>query len=208
MTLAITRPKTRRRKIVVGPQDDGRRMSLDDFDEAEVIEGYCYELGNGLVEVSNVPSIEHGRQVEELRDQLGAYRRDHPDAINYLSSSNDAKLLIGSHESERHPDLMIYLSPQPEVKDLWSTWVPELAIEVVSKRSARRDYEIKPDEYLALGVSEYWIVDRTKNQLTALTRWRGQWKKRIVKPPKSVATPLLPGFSLDLKRVFAAVKRK
>ncbi|HEV2294054.1 MAG TPA: Uma2 family endonuclease [Tepidisphaeraceae bacterium] len=208
MTIAITRPRKRRRKIVVGPGDDGRHMSLDDFDDAEVVPGYSYELGNGLIEVSNVPAIEHGRQVEEIRDQLGAYGLDHAGAIDYLSTSNNAKLLIGSHESERHPDLMVYLSPAPEAKDLWSTWVPELVIEVVSKQSAKRDYEVKPAEYLALGVSEYWIVDGFKSRLTILTRWRGQWKKRMVKPTQKVATPLLPGFTLDLKRVFAAARRK
>lgn len=208
MTLALTRPKVRRRKVVIGPDDDGKRMSLDRFDQAETICGYVYELGNGVIEVSNVPDLEHGRQVEELHAQFVVHQVGHPDAINYLSSSNNAKLLIAAAESERHPDLMVYLSPPPDVKDLWSSWVPELVIEVVSTRSAKRDYEIKPDEYLALGVSEYWIVDRVKNQLTALTRWRGQWKERIVKPSQKLTTPLLPRFTLDLKRVFASAKRK
>lgn len=208
MTLQITRPTTRRRKVTVGPEDDGKRMSLDRFNHAVAKEGYTYELGKGVIEVSDVPNIEHGRQVQELRDLLVGFKLAHPAVIDYLSASNDGKLLIGAHESERHPDLMIYLSPTPDVDDVWSSWVPELVIEVVSKRSAKRDYEIKPDEYLALGVSEYWIVDRAKSQLTALTRWRGQWKKRIVKPAQKLTTPLLPGFSLDLKRIFAAAKRK
>ena len=33
--------------IKVGPADHGRRMSLADFDHAEVQEGYLYELGRG-----------------------------------------------------------------------------------------------------------------------------------------------------------------
>ena len=28
------------------------------------------------------------------------------------------------------------------------------------KRNIKRDYEEKRDEYLALGVSEYWVIDR------------------------------------------------
>lgn len=207
MTLALPRPRPRRRKVVIGPEDDGKRMSLDRFDHAIAREGYLYELGKGVIEVSEVPSIEHGKQVQELRNQLVVYQLNHPDAIDYLSGSNDAKLLIGSAESERHPDLMVYRSPAPDVEDLWSSWVPELVVEVVSKRSAKRDYEVKPDEYLALGVSEYWIVDSVKGRLTALTRWRGQWKKRIFKPTQKLTTPLLPGFSLDLKRVFTSAKR-
>lgn len=40
--------------------------------------------------------------------------------------------------------------------------------------------------------------------MTVLSRWRGQWRERAVKPPKKHSTHLLPGFALDLKRVLAA----
>jgi Uma2 family endonuclease len=70
--------------------------------------------------------------------------------------------------------------------------------------STRRDYEEKPAEYLAFGVREYWIIDGQTRRMTANTRWRGQWKPRVLKPSQKCKTPLLPGFSLDLKRVFDA----
>jgi len=38
--------------VVVGPSDDGRRMSLEEFDHAEVKQGYSYELGRGVIAVS------------------------------------------------------------------------------------------------------------------------------------------------------------
>jgi len=116
--------------------------------------------------------------------------------------------LIASTQSERHPDLSIYLDTQPDVSDVWSVWVPAIVIEVISTRSSARDYEDKPDEYLEFGVSEYWIVDAAKGQMTVLIRWRGQWKKQIVKPAQKFTTRLLPKFTLDLKRVLAAAKAK
>jgi Uma2 family endonuclease len=76
----------------------------------------------------------------------------------------------------------------------------------VSKSSMERDYEIKPAEYLAFGVVEYWIVGSFKQQMTANVRWRGQWKPKIVKPSQKYSPLRLPGFSLDLKRVLAAGK--
>lgn len=197
----------RKKKAVrVGPTDDGREMSLDDFSEAVVQEGYLYELANGVIEVSQVPHPQHARQIAEIRKQLTLWEDAHPGQVELIAGAMDSKLLIGSSESERHPDLSIYLSPQPDVADVWSLWIPEIVIEVVSESSAKRDYEEKPQEYLELGVKENWIIDKKKNQMLALIRWRGQWKKNVVKSSQKFSTELLPGFKLDLKRVFAAAK--
>ncbi len=63
---------------------------------------------------------------------------------------------------------------------------------------------VNPEEYLAFGVAEYWIIDGQTRRMTVNTRWRGLWKPRVLKPNQKYVTPLLPGFALDLKRVFAA----
>ncbi len=183
-------------------------MSLDDFDRAIAREGYLYELGKGVIEVSDVPKLSHGQQLDELRTQLVLYRATNPGVIEYLAGGSDAKLLIAPSESERHPDLFIYCQPAPELDQPWSMWVPEIVIEVVSESSRKRDYEVKPEEYLQLGIEEYWIIDAAKKQMTLLQRWRGQWKPQVVKPPKKYSTRFLPGFALDLRRVFAAAAPK
>ena len=202
MIRAIRKPAIR-----VGPEDHGRSMSLDDFDRAEAQEGYLYELNKGVVDVVDVPQPPHGRQLHQLRRQLTAYDLAHPGVIENLAGGSEAKLLIGPSESERHPDLAVYRSPAPEGADVWSLWVPKIVIEIVSARSAARDYQDKPPEYLAFGVREYWIVDAAKQQMLALTRWRGQWRETVVRPTsKKYTTRVLPGFALDLKRVFAAAK--
>jgi len=196
----------KRKRIHIGPEDHGRRMSLDAFDHAIAEDGYQYELAKGVIEVSEVPKPEHAKQVQAIRNQLGRYQDDHPDAIELIASSNECKLLVGPSKSERHPDVSLYLSAQPDISDVWSIWIPQIVVEVVSESSRKRDYEQKPPEYLALGVDEYWIVDAAKNQMTVLTRWRGEWKPAILKPPKRYSTHLLPGFSLDLNRVIVAGK--
>jgi Uma2 family endonuclease len=124
-----------------------------------------------------------------------------------VGTGSEAKMLIGPAESERHPDLSVYLTPPPDNRDVWSTWIPEIVVEVVSDRSADRDYQIKPAEYLTFGVKEYWIVDADKNQMTVLTRWRAQWQTKVVKPPAKNKTPLLPKFSLDVARCVAPGRR-
>jgi Uma2 family endonuclease len=198
--------KTISRPITIGPEDNGRRMSLDRFDRAKGREGYLYELNKGVIEVTDVPHPRHFAQVQGIRNQLVVYQENHLDILHSVTSSNDSKILLADDQSERHPDLSVYLSPPPDVSDVWSLWIPEIVIEVVSKSSAKRDYDDKPSEYLSFGVDEYWIIDSTKQQMTALIRWRGQWKEKIVKPSQKYTTRHLPGFSLDLKRVLAAAK--
>ncbi len=41
--------------VRIGPADHGPRMSLADFDHAEVQGGYIYELGRGTIIASDVP---------------------------------------------------------------------------------------------------------------------------------------------------------
>jgi Uma2 family endonuclease len=204
----MVRLARQRKKVHVGPEDNGRRLFLDEFDHATVQEGFLYELGKGVIEVSDIPALTHGRQLQELYRQFFRYQDSHPDVIDYLAGGSDAKLLIGPSQSERHPDLMLYLSPAPDMEDLWSIWVPEIVIEIVSPSSAKRDYEEKPGEYREFGVREYWIIDAAKTQMTVLTRWRGPWKHQIIKPSARYTTQFLPDFSLDLKRIFATAKRK
>ena len=196
----------KRKRVRIGPEDHGRRMTLDEFDHVIAEDGFHYELAKGVIEVSEVPKPEHAKQVQAIRNQLGRYQDDHPAAVDLIASSNECKLLIGPSESERHPDVSLYLSPQPVLRDVWSVWIPQIVVEVVSESSRKRDYEKKPPEYLALGVDEYWIVDAARDQMTVLTRWRGQWQTAVLKPPKRYSTRLLPGFSLDLNRVIAAGK--
>jgi Uma2 family endonuclease len=195
-----------RTTTIISPRDHGRPMTLHEFDLAEGVEGHLYELGRGVVVVTDVPNTPHKAQVEELRDQLVAYKLAHRPVIFSVSAGNEAKILVERDQSERHPDLLVYKTPPPDV-DVWSTWVPEIVIEVVSKSSAYRDYEEKPDEYHAFGVSEYWIVDADRGEITILRRSRGQWARSAVKPGETYQTRLLPEFVLDVAAVLNAAKR-
>ena len=145
----------------IGPADQGRRMSLEEFEHAEAEEERLYELSRGVVTVVDVPKPGHLAQVLAIRRQLHAYDAANPGRIHTIASGGECKLLISGLESERHPDLAIYKTPPPEGKnddEIWSQWVPEIVVEVVSPSSRQRDYEEKPEEYLRLGVMR--VLDR------------------------------------------------
>jgi Uma2 family endonuclease len=189
----------------IGPADHGRRMSLDEFDQAEGREGYLYELSRGVITVTDVPAPRHLAQVVALRRQIHAYDQAHPGRIHTIASGSECKILIAGLESERHPDLAIYKTPVPEEEeDVWSSWVPEIVVEVVSPSSRHRDYEEKPEEYLRFGVMEYWIIDDEKREMRVLRRSRGRWTARAVQPPDHYRPRILPGFTFDVALVFQA----
>jgi Uma2 family endonuclease len=199
-------PKKRPRKIVVGPEDNGRRMSLKDFDKAEVKEGYLYELSRGVITVSDVPDWPHQYQIHAANLQFSEYLLRHPESMSVISQGSGCKALLSDLQSERHPDLSIYTEPPPTGKDVWAEWIAAIVIEVVSKSSEHRDYVEKREEYLQFGIREYWILDEEKNQMLVLRRSGGTWTEIAVRPPKLYQTPLLPGLKFSCAKVFKAAR--
>lgn len=184
-------------KIIVGPADHGRRMTLDEFDTAEGLEGRLYELSRGEVIVTDVPNPPHGDVVFVLRQQFGVYCVERPGVVHRVYSGSECKLLIGPTESERHPDLAVYKTPPPaQDSSVWSVWIPELVIEIVSPGSDQRDYVEKAEDYLLFGVAEYWVVDASRGTIMIHRRSRGRWQKRELRAADRYTTHVLPGFEL------------
>lgn len=189
---------------IIGPNDHGRRMSLDEFDHAEVQEGFSYELGKLVVDVSDLPEPGHGEIIEALREALYAYKIANRGIIHAIHGNGECKLLVGPTQSERHPDLSIYLAPPPQDADVWSVWIPAVVIEVVSESSRDRDYNDKPLDYATFGVPEYWLFDRTKKEVVIHKRRRGMYVPQVLKSGETYQTTLLPGFELRLDEIFRA----
>jgi Uma2 family endonuclease len=193
--------------IKISPADHGRRMSLADFDHAEVQEGHRYELGRGVIIVSDVPNPPHFAQYNAIRRQLGIYDAAQPGRIHSIGGGGECKILLADLESERHPDLLVYKTPPPAAdEEVWAMWVPEIVIEIVSADSEQRDYVDKRDEYLRFGVQEYWIVDARREQVLVLRRSGGRWAERVLGANDVYRTRQLPGFEFACGPVFEAAR--
>lgn len=195
-------------QVTLGPQNDGQAMTLEEFGDARGRAGYRYELSRGVVTVIEVPNEPHCDIVDEIRFLLDDYRRTHPDIIYRVLHGSEGKIPIEEVESERHPDLLVYKQRRPadsSGRNVWSVWIPELVIEVVSPDSADRDYNQKPEEYLQFGVQEYWIVDDAKRCMTIHQRSEEKWVTSTISPGEVHTTPLLPEFEFDLRAVFDAI---
>jgi Uma2 family endonuclease len=194
-------PKT---AIKIGPRDRGRRMSLEEFDHAKGQTGYLYELSRGVVTVMDVPDLRHLAQVKAIHDQLADYQSAYPGRIYAISSGRDCRILLAQLQTQRRPDLAIYTTPPPKGKNIWSRWLPAIAIEVVSPGSEFRDYEEKSDEYYLCGLDEYWIFDADKNSMRVHYRSGERWIKRYFRPPATYRTRLLIGLEIDPAPIFEA----
>jgi Uma2 family endonuclease len=85
------------------------------------------------------------------------------------------------------------------------TAAPELVIEILSpgERNERRDRDLKLRLYSARGVREYWIISRNPQQIEAYRREAGVLTLAVTfLPGDEITTPLLPGFSYSVDRLF------
>ncbi|HEX4955161.1 MAG TPA: Uma2 family endonuclease [Thermoanaerobaculia bacterium] len=84
---------------------------------------------------------------------------------------------------------------------------PDLAVEVISPGTARRDRGEKLRLYAETGVGELWLVDPAERQVEFLVNENGRF---VVTLPtgKDYRSPRLPELELDLVHLWAEVDRR
>jgi Uma2 family endonuclease len=184
---------------LIGPSDHGRRMSLAAFIRADFEEGWLYELARGVVDVTEVPGIPHARIVQRLNRLFVQYELRHPGVIDLQAGGGECRIRTPGFQSDRHPDQAIYLTPPPAAgPNIWTRWIPDLVVEVVSKGGEKRDYEEKAEEYLRAGVREYWVVDPFQRRVLIHQRVGDTWARKSVAEPAGFRTGLLPGLTVNV----------
>jgi Uma2 family endonuclease len=179
--------------VRIGPADNGRRMTLDEFLEAETEDGYRYELARGVLEVSEVPNDDHGQVIWTLLRLIAEYDRLHAGIISRCGGGSEYQLLLPGMISGRNPDVAVTLRNSP--RDSRGRRPPAIVFEVVSEGSEarERDYVTKRAEYLAYGLREYWIVDPELKSVVLLTRTGDVWAEQTLGGDQQVVSMVLPG---------------
>ena len=84
---------------------------------------------------------------------------------------------------------------------------PALVVEILSPETRQRDLGIKKELFDRSGVREYWIVDPRANTVVIHRRASDGTFPKIQSLPddaSAITTPLLPGFSVLLEKLFRA----
>src|SRR5580692_1997521 len=95
-------------QLKLGPADHGKRLSLDEFDEAEFEPGAKYEIIDGRVYVSTEPNPAENFLETWLFIKLITYSGLHQDVINYVTVKS--RLFVHSRlkATVPEPDLAVY----------------------------------------------------------------------------------------------------
>jgi Uma2 family endonuclease len=193
-------------ELVLGPEHNGIRLSPAEFDAiTEFDELYRYELIDGVLVVNPVASREERSPNEVLGHWLLSYREHHPQGLSLDDTLFEE--YVRTTRGRRLVDRLIWAGlgrqPDPDVD------IPTLAVEFVSpgRRSWRRDYEEKRDEYLAAGVQEYCVIDRFRRTLTVFKKTGEGFDASVVAEHETYRPELLPGFELPLGQLLAIADR-
>jgi Uma2 family endonuclease len=83
--------------------------------------------------------------------------------------------------------------------------MPTILVEFVStsRRDRRRDHEEKRGEYLALGIAEYWVINRFRRTMTVHQSPPAGPSEQVIQESETYRMQRLPGFELPLGRILA-----
>ncbi|MBX6313032.1 MAG: Uma2 family endonuclease [Isosphaeraceae bacterium] len=188
----------------VSPRSAGILLTPEEFDAlpmAAFDDRYRYELIRGVLIVTPPPGSAERGPNDELGHWLRIYRETHPQGAALDETLPEQT--VPTTANRRRCDRAIWagLGQIPDdKKDL-----PTIVVEFVSawRRDRQRDYQEKRQEYMAVGVREYWIIDRFRRIMTVHRNDPGGVVTREVKESESYQTDLLPGFVLPLGQLLA-----
>jgi Uma2 family endonuclease len=187
-----------------GPESNGSLVTPQEFDHGDFVDGWRYELINGVLIVAPLPRMNEIDPNEYLGYLLTRYEEEHPEGAALDSTAPERTIRTG--RNRRRADRVIWagLGRLPRDKE-----TPTIAVEFPSqrKRDRERDYITKRKEYMLAGVKEYWVIDRFELTMTIFTRARGKNRMRVLQMDEIYTTDLLPGFEVPLARLFERANR-
>jgi len=161
------------------------------------------EIIDGELIVNLSPSAYHQRIVTRFVHMIAGFLDDHP-VGEVLGSPLDTIL---ASDQVVQPDLLYVSNERAGIVERWVYGAPDLAVEVISETSRRRDEVRKRELYEQFGVAEYWIVDPEARSVKVYRRGAsGGYDHPVLitaAHDKTLTTPLLPGLNIDLAKVFA-----
>jgi Uma2 family endonuclease len=183
------------------PQVPGAAELLTVEDYRATPEGSRYQLVEGdLILTSPAPNLFHQRIVRNLSQLLGHYIATHP-LGEVLFAPCD--VYLSDHDVVQPDVLFVAAGNLGILAEDGIHGAPDLVIEVLSPATAQLDKKSKRRVYARAGVKEMWLVDPLLLQIQRYDFARDQAKPvQLIEEEESFTTPLLPGLTLAVTKIF------
>ena len=179
------------------------KLTYDDFVRFPD-DGKRHEIIDGEHYVTPLPNTKHQYVSGNLFGLLWTFLDRNPVGQVFHAAFD----VVFSNLDIVEPDLL-YVSRQrlDILTETHVRGVPDIVVEILSPGTKRTDERVKRDLYERFGVREYWIVNPALDLITVYRRhdlalvMAGEL---TAAREDVLATPLLPGWSAPLMRIFAA----
>ena len=124
-----------------------------------------------------------------------------------LGLVHDEKSLCTFPRNDYEPDVVFFAPAKAATitPDTLQFPPPDLACEVLSASTEKRDRGVKFQDYEAHGVGEYWIVDPDAQVLEQyVLDGSGRYELRMKSGTGQVISVVVPGFSVPVRAIFDA----
>ena len=161
-------------------------------------DGNRYELIDGTLYMMSSPSDRHQLVSGEIFRQLANFLLGK--SCRVFPAPFDVRL-FNEEDTVVMPDIIVVCDPSKTSKS-GCKGAPDLAIEILSPSTTRRDNYTKFKKYLRAGVKEYWIVDAEDKTVMAYRLIEDKYAASAYTDPDMAPVQILPGCEIDLSLVF------
>jgi Uma2 family endonuclease len=169
------------------------------FDERlELIKGKIFKM-------SPAPGSSHQRLTLRLARKIGDYL-DGKICEAFIApfdvrlprlSANDREII-----TVLQPDICV-ICDEKKVDDKGCVGAPDIVVEILSPGNNKKELQNKYEVYEEAGVLEYWIIHPVEKTFFKYTLSNGRFQSsKMLTAGDQVATPILPGFLLNLDELF------
>lgn len=151
------------------------------------------EYVDGVVLQKPMPNKAHRALIEEVIFQIGLYRRRHGG-----SAGPEGRIRMPDGSGFRLPDTSYWAPGRDDGDDS----VPSLAVEVRSPDQTMAELRRKCRSFRENGVDVCWLIDP---QSRTVEVFEGDRDAEVAIGDAALETPVMPGFRLALKDLFAVL---
>lgn len=165
----------------------------------ELIKGKIFKM-------SPAPKVNHQRVSGYLQYEL--FRFLIGKKCEVFTAPFDVRLTKKNKKDESihtvvQPDICVICDPK-KLDDKGCIGAPDIVVEILSPGNNQKELKDKYEVYEENGVKEYWIIHpEPKTFIAYILNSKGKYEPTLLKTlGDNITTPVLPGFVLDLNKVF------